>query len=103
MESRVRKAGQVSAKLTSKGQVTIPKEVRTVLGIDTGDRVTFTLRDGEAVLRPAPRGDLMRLAGIFAGRVPFAGCEAERQEAMKQAAREALDSADEIPIEDVDF
>ncbi len=30
-----------NAKVMSKGQVTIPKDIRTVLGIDTGDRVTF--------------------------------------------------------------
>lgn len=30
-----------NAKVMSKGQVTIPKEVRKVLGIISGDRVTF--------------------------------------------------------------
>ena len=30
----------------SKGQVTIPKRIRAVLGIDTGDRVTFIVEDG---------------------------------------------------------
>ena len=30
-----------SAKVMSKGQVTIPKDVREVLGVSTGDRVTF--------------------------------------------------------------
>ena len=29
------------ARVMSKGQVTIPKNVRTALGINTGDRVTF--------------------------------------------------------------
>ena len=29
------------ARVMSKGQVTIPKNVRNALGIDTGDRVTF--------------------------------------------------------------
>ncbi len=29
------------ARVMSKGQVTIPKNVREALGIDTGDRVTF--------------------------------------------------------------
>ena len=29
------------AKVMSKGQVTIPKNVRAALGVDTGDRVTF--------------------------------------------------------------
>lgn len=29
------------ARVMSKGQVTIPKDIRAVLGINTGDRVTF--------------------------------------------------------------
>ena len=34
------------ARVMSKGQVTIPKKIRAVLGIDTGDRVTFIVEDG---------------------------------------------------------
>jgi antitoxin PrlF len=30
-----------TATLTSKGQITIPAEVRALLGVDTGDRVEF--------------------------------------------------------------
>lgn len=30
-----------NAKVMSKGQITIPKDVRTVLGVSNGDRVTF--------------------------------------------------------------
>lgn len=29
------------AKVMSKGQVTIPRDVRAILGVETGDRVTF--------------------------------------------------------------
>ena len=36
------------ARVMSKGQVTIPKNVRTALGIETGDRVTFIV-DGSNV------------------------------------------------------
>ena len=36
------------ARVMSKGQVTIPKNVRMALGIDTGDRVTFIV-DGNEV------------------------------------------------------
>ena len=36
------------ARVMSKGQVTIPKNVRAALGIDTGDRVTFIV-DGTNV------------------------------------------------------
>lgn len=36
------------ARVMSKGQVTIPKNVRAALGIETGDRVTFIV-DGTSV------------------------------------------------------
>jgi AbrB family looped-hinge helix DNA binding protein len=36
--------------LTSKGQVTIPIEVRRRLGLQPGDHVGFVLRDGEVHL-----------------------------------------------------
>ena len=34
------------AKVMSKGQVTIPKNIREILGVTTGDRVTFIVEDG---------------------------------------------------------
>ncbi|HEV3428572.1 MAG TPA: AbrB/MazE/SpoVT family DNA-binding domain-containing protein [Paraburkholderia sp.] len=34
-----------SATLTSKGQITIPADVRTHLGLSTGDRVEFILNE----------------------------------------------------------
>ena len=36
------------AKVMSKGQVTIPKNIREVLGVETGDRVTFIV-EGNSV------------------------------------------------------
>lgn len=42
-----------AATLTSKGQVTIPKEVRTALRLRSGDRIEFTVRGrDEAAIRP---------------------------------------------------
>ena len=35
-----------NAKVLSKGQVTIPKDVRNVLGIESGDRITFIVENG---------------------------------------------------------
>ena len=35
-----------NAKVMAKGQVTIPKDVRAVLGLDKGSRVTFIVQDG---------------------------------------------------------
>jgi antitoxin PrlF len=46
----------MSGRVTSKGQVTIPKRVRDALGISSGSAVEFELRpDGEAVLVPVRR------------------------------------------------
>ncbi len=39
-----------SAKLTSKGQITIPKEVRKALGLHTGDRLAFRVHDNGTVV-----------------------------------------------------
>ncbi|MSS20390.1 AbrB/MazE/SpoVT family DNA-binding domain-containing protein [Pseudoramibacter porci] len=36
-----------NAKVTSKGQITIPKDVRKVLGVDSGDRISFIVNNGE--------------------------------------------------------
>lgn len=43
-----------TATLTSKGQVTIPVDVRRRLGLGQGDRVSFEVTDGVATLRPEP-------------------------------------------------
>lgn len=43
-----------TATMTSKGQVTVPIEVRHQLGLRQGDRVAFDVEDGVATLRPVP-------------------------------------------------
>lgn len=51
------------ATMTSKGQMTIPKEIRENLGMKAGDRVSFTpMPDGTVLLR-VKTGHLMDLAG----------------------------------------
>lgn len=40
------------AKITSKGQVTIPKSIRKALGVREGDSLVFEVEDGEARVRP---------------------------------------------------
>jgi AbrB family looped-hinge helix DNA binding protein len=41
----------VKSRISSKGQVTVPVEVRDQLGLATGTEIEFLVRDGEAVLR----------------------------------------------------
>ena len=43
-----------SATVTSKGQITIPQEVRTALGVGFGDRIDFVeLEKGQFMIVPA--------------------------------------------------
>jgi AbrB family looped-hinge helix DNA binding protein len=58
-----------TAKLTTKGQITLPKSVRNVLGVDTGDRVSFRVRDDGVVELSADHVDLMSLRGIIKPKV----------------------------------
>ena len=49
--------------MTTKGQVTVPREIRDRLGIKSGDKMAFTmLSDGTVVMRPKTRR-LADLAG----------------------------------------
>lgn len=41
---------RVESTLTSKGQTTIPREVRELLGIGPGDRISYVLANGEVKL-----------------------------------------------------
>ena len=52
----------VAARVSSKGQITIPKSVREALRLSEGDQVGFRLIEGErAILARTP--DLLGLAG----------------------------------------
>ena len=46
------------SKLSSKGQVTIPVEVRTKLGLEPGDVVIYEIEEERAVLRRAEPFDV---------------------------------------------
>lgn len=42
-----------TATVTSKGQTTIPQEIRTYLGLHTGDKIEFVIEsDGKVTLAP---------------------------------------------------
>ena len=49
--------------LTSKGQTTIPKDIRDSLGLKPGDRITFTLMPDGTVQMRVKNKSAMALAG----------------------------------------
>jgi len=53
------------ATVTSKGQITVPKEIRDQLGLRSGSRVDFKIeRSGKVVFRPLNR-DFRSLRGFL--------------------------------------
>jgi AbrB family looped-hinge helix DNA binding protein len=54
-----------TATLTSKGQITIPAEVRQVLQVDTGDRVEFVPVGPGQFLLVAANQSVTALKGMF--------------------------------------
>lgn len=43
--------------ISSKGQITVPMEIRKRLGVKQGDRVEFVVEHGNTILRPAMSED----------------------------------------------
>lgn len=84
-----------SATLTSKGQLTLPAEVRADLRLHTGDRVSFEkAEDGSYHIRPI-KADIMRLAGIVKYDGPPVSVE-EMDEAIGRAVAERFRRATEV-------
>ena len=61
------------AKVTSKGQITIPKAVREQLHLEAGDRVFFDVRDDGSVMLRARNKPIEGLFGLLyrKGRKPL--------------------------------
>jgi AbrB family looped-hinge helix DNA binding protein len=56
---------QSNAKITSKGQITIPLKVRQALGVKEGDRLVFEQNGRDMVVRPEKRESrFAKYAGI---------------------------------------
>jgi len=73
-----------AARVTSKGQVTLPKAVRDALGIRQGDEVVFRVEGHRAILARTP--DFLALAGTVT--VPAA----KRNTAWDEVVRKARSS-----------
>ena len=57
-----------TSKVTTKGQITIPKAVRAALGVEAGDRVEFIVRADGVVEMIARTRPLLSLAGVLGER-----------------------------------
>lgn len=74
-----------AAKMTSKGQITVPKDVRLRLNLKAGDRVLFVVENDGAVRMRAANKDISSLVGILPKPKRAATLE-EIQEAIQRGA-----------------
>ena len=78
---------ELTTKITSKGQVTIPVAVRRKLGVKAGERVVFVFnRPGEVAFRRAAAPADTSSRGVLAGKT---NGKVATSEEMRQAVAEA--------------
>ncbi len=66
------------AKITSKGQITIPIDIRHKLGVKEGDKVLFVEEQGRIVMMNSSMEALRKAQAAFAGEAERLGLENEQ-------------------------
>ena len=82
------------ATLTSKGQTTLPREIRERLALEPGDQLHFTLLPNGTVVMRAKKRDIASLAGML--RTP--GRRPVPIERMNETVREAAVHRARVPM-----
>lgn len=77
----------VAAKITSKGQITLPKKIRDLLHLREGGMVVFEQEDDKIVLKPAQ--SLLDYKGYLRGRAKSADIDIVRETARTYVGRKA--------------
>jgi len=83
-----RNAVMIATTMTKKGQVTIPKEIRDILGLREHDKIVFALKNGEITLKPV-RGSVLDLRGSVKPKQEPEDFNRVRAETMRARAKKA--------------
>lgn len=75
--------------LTSKGQTTVPSEIRDILKLKPGDKIRYVVRDGEVAMKAKNRR-LSDLSGRFADPTRAILSDDELHDAVMDAVTEHL-------------
>jgi len=70
-----------SAKVTSKGQITIPIEIRKFLALDTGDDIIFEKVNNYVIMKTEEQVELPKLADV---RIKTNGIKFTREDANER-------------------
>jgi antitoxin PrlF len=87
------KMKEIISTITSKGQVTIPSEVRKELGVGTRDKIAFVIENGDVRLRPIKYPTLESVFGSVPalGRPTTDDLDAEIEEAIEDAVAQKME------------
>jgi len=90
METMTRPSLRLSSTLTSKGQVTIPVEIRRYLRLAPQDRITFVIEGGQVRIVPA-ESVVARTAGALQSPRPSETAEQLRESAEESIAADVVE------------
>lgn len=78
------------AKITTKGQITIPIQIRRKLNLKDGDKVIFMEQDGKIIVENSTRVALMEAQEAFRGEAERLGLNSEQDvvDMVKQIRKE---------------
>ncbi|GHU38114.1 AbrB family transcriptional regulator [Betaproteobacteria bacterium] len=66
-----------NAKVMAKGQITLPKDIRMALGVETGDRVTLIRQDDQVIIMNSAIYAMKMLQEAMAGEAEKAGLKSD--------------------------
>lgn len=75
------------ARITAKGQITVPKSVRDQLGVRPGDSLEFDFVRDHFEIRPVPRRSIAELFGVFPTETPLSPAGERRRAWQARASR----------------
>jgi len=81
-----------NAKVMAKGQITLPKDIRDALGVQTGDRVTLIRKDDQVIMMNAAIYAMKMLQTAMEGEAEKAGIRSDEDVSAMIAEMRAEDN-----------
>ncbi|EEG78003.1 AbrB/MazE/SpoVT family DNA-binding domain-containing protein [Dethiobacter alkaliphilus] len=85
----------IKAKITGKGQITVPKEVREKLEVGYGDYITFDISGKEVTVKPLKKINLTNLYGTLPATRPYKNKEETRREVTETLTSYSRDNKED--------
>ena len=81
-----------NAKVMAKGQITLPKDIRDALGVQTGDRVTLIRKDDQVIIMNAAVYAMKMLQTAMEGKAEKTGIKSDEDISAMVAEMRAEDN-----------